>query len=179
MLKYQVRHIELQWQVHRVQVAMHITDGPTCGFIMTPVRGVVQIGKSTACYEGQFVRGVREGLGVITAADGALYEGSLKDNLMWGPGASPCNINSMHWKSVRWSLPKSTLSSQSSNLMHCTVQMNPGNVDEVGKLSSHRIVSLRAAAISALHRRWQSAPQGGLPGHVQRSAAGARRAALE
>ena len=48
---------------------------------------VAQIGKSMACYMGQFVRGVREGLGIITAADGARYEGSFKDNLMWGPGA--------------------------------------------------------------------------------------------
>lgn len=50
-----------------------------------------QIGKSAARYEGQFARGVREGLGVITAGDGAHFEGGFKGDLMWGPGAGLCN----------------------------------------------------------------------------------------
>lgn len=37
-------------------------------------------------YEGQFAGGVREGLGVISVADGARFDGSFKDDHMWGPG---------------------------------------------------------------------------------------------
>lgn len=49
-----------------------------------------QIGSSAARYQGQFVAGAREGLGVIAAGDGACFEGSFRSDLMWGPGAC-CN----------------------------------------------------------------------------------------
>jgi hypothetical protein len=87
VLRYQVRPVSCSgaraWHLSPCAHTMKHAAEP----LLCDVCDVMQIGKSTACYMGQFVRGVRQGLGIITAADGARYEGSFKDNLMWGPGA--------------------------------------------------------------------------------------------
>ena len=37
-------------------------------------------------YEGEWVRGVREGHGKITFKDGSYYRGDMQKNQMWGHG---------------------------------------------------------------------------------------------
>lgn len=45
---------------------------------VTPISGTV--------YEGDWVRGVREGHGKITFKDGSYYRGDMQKNQMWGHG---------------------------------------------------------------------------------------------
>ena len=68
-------------------------DGASAAFANACIRNgrrydCLQAGRGRAVYEGHFVDGRREGCGSVVAADGSVYLGAWRDDLMWGPGAT-------------------------------------------------------------------------------------------